>query len=206
MRAILPSSLPTQPRSGSGQTQLIQSLQNWKILQKSNNQIFDVFLSIPVAEPNKAQMRFKSQNTIITVSVSEHSVSLTRVCVSKYKILDTRRFRELLARPPAATRQSPAWPSWAPGVSCHKLPQLPTAGPGPAAEETKSYKRRHAWVLWAWSHHHRQKRKQKPESLRCWKPRGGTGDENWSQKLELCDGPSCYWPGDLLSPVTMLWC
>ena len=143
MRAILPSSLPTQPRSGSGQTQLIQSLQNWKILQKSNNQIFDVFLSIPVAEPNKAQMRFKSQNTIITVSVSEHSVSLTRVCVSKYKILDTRRFRELLARPPAAARQSPAWPSWAPGVSCHKLSQLPTAGPGPA-EETKSYKRRHA--------------------------------------------------------------
>ena len=130
MRAILPSSLPTQPRSGSGQTQLIQSLQNWKILQKSNNQIFDVFLSIPVAEPNKAQMRFKSQNTIITVSVSEHSVSLTRVCVSKYKILDTRRFRELLARPPAATRQSPAWPSWAPGVSCHschKLPQLDPA-------------------------------------------------------------------------------
>ena len=101
---------PSQPRSGLGQTQLIQSLQNWKILQKSNNQIFDVFLSIPVAEPNKAQMRFKSQNTIITVSVSEHSVSLTRVCVSKYKILDTRRFRELLGRPPPGPGQLSTWP------------------------------------------------------------------------------------------------
>ena len=136
MRAILPSSLPAQPRSGSGQTQLIQSLQNWKILQKLDNQIVDVFLSIPVAEPNKAQMRFKSQNTIITVSVSEHPVSLTRVCVSKYKILDTRRFRELLARPPAAARPSPAWPAehLASAVtSCHSCPA--TAGPGRGNKE-----------------------------------------------------------------------
>lgn len=124
-------------------------------------------LSIPVAEPNKAQMRFKSQNTIITVSVSEHSVSLTRVCVSKYKILDTRRFRELLGR-----RPGPAWlASWAPGPSCHKLPQLP-----PRPQRKQRVTRRgmrprdyeHGPV-----HTIRQKRKQKPESLRCWEPRGG---------------------------------
>ena len=82
-------------------------------------------------------MRFKSQNTIITVSVSEHSVSLTRVCVSKYKILDTRRFRELLAGPPAAARPAGQLSTWP------QLSQAATAAP-PATEETKSYKRRHA--------------------------------------------------------------
>ena len=151
-------------------------------------------------------MRFKSQNTIITVSVSEHSVSLTRVCVSKYKILDTRRFRELLARPPAAARCRPGQLS-----TWRQLPQAVTAAT--AARPRKQRVTRGGMPSYYEHgplHHHRQKRKQKPESLRCWEPRLEMRWELVTASIWVRSW-ACYWilaarwscsPG----LMTMLWC
>ena len=75
----------------------------------------------------------KNHNIIITVSLSRCLSTARSPWVWKSKILDTRRFRELVAAARCRTGKLSTWP---------QLPQAVTAGPQLATgEETKSYKR-----------------------------------------------------------------